>query len=203
MTYKHHDKVNNSQDPEHLIDAAFAQILKQSLHDRACDSLSCTEACNSQTGSQTFSVLEPEHQSLNRRKITGAKTDTHDKAVAYINTNQGKYTSLVLATIINKEAGACHTQCKGDSSDQGRFVNVFLYNVSKECSGHAQKEYCEAECPFSGALGVADIVSDFLAENRPAVNSTDTTVQQKCRNSGTYPLVLTIFHDNPSYFLKY
>lgn len=81
-------------------------------------------------------------------------------------------------------------------------MNVFLYNVTKECCRHTQEEDREAECPFGGTLGVADIVSDFLAENGSAVNSTNTTVQQKCRNSGTNPLVLTIFHDNPSYFLK-
>lgn len=71
---------------------------------------------------------------------------------------------------------------------------VLLYHISQECRRHAEEENGEAECPLRCALGETDVIRNFLAEYGPAVDRTDTAMQQKRRNSGTYPFVLTCFH---------
>lgn len=55
-------------------------------------------------------------------------------------------------------------------------MDVLLNNIPKESSRHAQEENCKAESPFGSAFGKTDVVSDLLAENRPTVNCTNTSV---------------------------
>ena len=66
MTDKHHNEVNNRKNVEHLEYLAILVVTKKLLHDRGCNSLSCTESCNSKSCCQTLPILEPEHQGLNR-----------------------------------------------------------------------------------------------------------------------------------------
>jgi hypothetical protein len=77
---------------------------------------------------------------------------------------------------------------------------ILLNYISKECRGHTKEKDCQAECPFCSAFGKADVVRNFLTENGPAINSTDTAVKQQCRNRCTHPLVLTVFHNYTSFF---
>ena len=74
-------------------------------------------------------------------------------------------------------------------------MDVLLHDVAQEGRRHAKEEDGEAECPFRGALGEADVVSDFLAEDGPAVDRTDAAMEEQCRDGGIDPFVLFAFHD--------
>ena len=64
VTYEHHYAVDTAHDEEHVC-RVVVELVKEELHDRCCDSLCKTEACNSETRSKTLTVLEPEHECLN------------------------------------------------------------------------------------------------------------------------------------------
>ena len=130
VTNEHHHEINGSQDEEHLVDAALAQIVQQCLHDGACDGLCSAEACHGESGRQTLLVLEPEHQCLHGRQVAGTETDTHDEAIGDIDAKQCQNASLVLAAVPDEEAGTCHTQCEGDGGDQGGLVNILLHDIA-------------------------------------------------------------------------
>jgi hypothetical protein len=91
----------------------------------------------------------------------------------------------------NKEARTRHTYGKTNSRDKRGFVDVLLNDITEERRGHTKEEDSKTECPFGRALGVTDIIGNFLTEHRPAVNSTDATMKQQRGNSGTNPLVRT------------
>ena len=130
---EHHYEVYTCKDDEHLVDSAFAEILKHALHYGTCDSLCCTKTCNCKTCCQTFAVFKPKHQSLYRAQVTGSKTATHDKAVADVNSNKGKWITAVCAAPLNEETCSCHTTRETESFNQRRLVNVFFNKVSEEC----------------------------------------------------------------------
>ena len=193
MTHEHHDKIYRSQDQEHLVDAALTQGIQHGLHNGAGDGLGSAEARNRESGSQTLAILEPEHQRLYRGEITGSQTDTHDKAVADIDADQGKRAALVGAAVPDKEAGACHTCSEADGCNQGRAVNILFHHISQKGGGHTEEENGKAECPLGSALGKADILGNLLTEDGPAVHGADTAVEEKCGNGRTNPFVL-YFH---------
>ena len=76
-------------------------------------------------------------------------------------------------------------------------MDIFFHHIAQKSGGHAQEKDGKAECPLGGTLGETDIVGDLLTENGPAVYRTDAAVQQQCRNGGTNPLVLNVFHKYP------
>ena len=80
--------------------------------------LGLAKAGYGKSGCQTLAVFKPEHQGLHGRKITGAKTDSHDEAIAYIDAQQRYETSRMCAAVPDKETGTGHTCCKADRSDQ-------------------------------------------------------------------------------------
>ena len=41
-----------------------------------------------------------------------------------------------------------------------------------------RKKMAKLKAPLGSTFGKADVISDFLAENRPAVYGTDTAVEQ-------------------------
>ena len=118
MSDKHHDKVYHCKDQEHFVDSAFAKGVEERLHDGTCDCLGSAKAGYGKSGCQTLAVFKPEHQGLHGRKITGAKTDSHDEAIAYIDAQQRYETSRMCAAVSDKETGTGHTCCKADRSDQ-------------------------------------------------------------------------------------
>ena len=129
---KHHNEIYAGQDPEHLVEA---YIFLERLHDRACDSFCGTKACNGKTCCQTLTILKPEHQSLDRRKITGTEADTHDETIAEINTDQDHRTAMKRLTGASKEnEQACqrHTCSKADGCNERGLMNILLYKISKE-----------------------------------------------------------------------
>ncbi len=204
MPCKHHDKVDNCKDQEHLVDAAVSQIDQHCLHDRAGDSLCCAEACDRKAGGKALSVLKPQHQGLYGGQIARAQTDAHDETVAYIDADQGQYAAgavvnIILAAVIDEEACTGHACGEADGGDKGGFVDVLFYHVPQKCRRHPQKEDREAEGPFCGSLGEADVAGNLLAEDGPAVDGSDATVQQQRRDSGAYPFVLC-FHVVPHFF---
>ncbi len=203
MAHKHHYKVNRCEDVKHLIDAALSEIGQKRLHDRACNRLRTAKARYRKTCGKTFLILEPEHESLYRGKIARSEADTHDKAIADINAYQRKHAAGMGASIIDEESRAGHTKGKSDRSDQGRLMYVLLHHIAQKCCGHAEEKDGEAERPLRSCLGKAYIVSDLLTENRPAVHRTDTEVQEQCRDRGTHPFVLTVFHTYTCYPFVY
>ena len=96
----------------------------------------------------------------------------------------------------------CHTACEADGSDQRRLVDVLLNEGAQECGRHAQEEDGQRECPLDGALGGADVICNALADQRPAIDGTDTAVQQQRRNCSADPFVLNLDlkHLDPSLF---
>ena len=120
--------------------------------------------------------MEPQHQGLDRGEISGSQPDTHNKAIADIDADECKDTALVVAAVPDKEAGSRHACGKADGCDQGRAVDILFYHIPKKSGGHAEEKDGKAECPFGCAFGKTNVFGDFLTENRPAVNRTDTTV---------------------------
>ena len=80
-------------------------------------------------------------------------------------------------------------------------MDVFLHDVAQESRGHSKEEDGKAERPLRGSLGKADIVSDFLAEDRPTVDRTDAAMEEQRRDRGAQPFVLIVFHDVPRFLL--
>ena len=187
---EHHHEVHGGQDVEHLVDAGLAQVGEQGLHDGAGDGLGRAEARHGQTGGESLAVGEPQHQGLDRREVSGAQADAHDQAVADVDADQGDEAARMVAAVEDEEARADHAQREADRGDQRGLVDVLLNDVAQERRGHAQEEDGKAERPFRGALGVADVVCDLLAEDRPAVHGADAAVQQQRGDRCADPLVV-------------
>ena len=45
-------------------------------------------------------VFKPEHKRLDRGQITGSQTDTHDKTIAYVDTDKRQRALLMLAAVM-------------------------------------------------------------------------------------------------------
>jgi len=189
MAHEHHDKVNCRQNDEHLVDAAVSQILQHTLHDRARDRLCRAEARHSQARRQTFSVLKPKHQRLYGREVTGSETDTHDKAVAYIDADERQCAVLVLSAVVDEKSRPRHACRKTDRRDQRGLMDILFHHVPQECRRHTEEKDGKAERPLRSALGEADVISNLLTEDRPTVNRTDAAVQKQRRNRGADPFV--------------
>ena len=118
-----------------------------------------------------LAILEPKHQSLYRRKVARSQSDAHNQAVANVNANQRNKAVLVRTAILNEKRRAGQTRRETNRGNQRRFVNVLFDNVAQKRRAHSQKENREAKRPFHRALGKANVTGNFLAENRPTINS--------------------------------
>lgn len=165
MSDKHHDKINNRQNQEHLINAAFTESVQHSLHNRTCNRLRRAESRNRQARRKTLSVLKPEHQRFDRRQVTCSEADTHDEAIAQINAEQRQHTAFMRAAVIDKKSCARHARRKADRGNQRRLMNILLHNISEKRGRHAEEKDGETKCPFRCTFGKSDVIRDFLAEN--------------------------------------
>lgn len=68
-------------------------------------------------------------------------------------------------------------------------MNILFNDIAEESRRHTEEEDSKAECPFASALGEADVVTDILTEDRPAVNGTDTAMEKECGDSRADPLI--------------
>ena len=82
-------------------------------------------------------------------------------------------------------------------------MDVLLHDVAQEGGGHSKEEDGEAERPLRSALGEADIVSDFLTEDGPAVDCSDAAMEEQRGDGGAQPFVLIVFHDVPRFLLLF
>ena len=189
VPYEHHHEINRGKNKEHKPDSVFAKAFEHPFHNGAGDSLCSAEACNSKTRRKSLLLLKPKHERLYRGKITGTKTDTHNKTVAHINADKRDYAAFMHTAVPDKRTCTCHTEGEAYRRDKGGFMYILFYNISEECRRHTQKEDGKAECPFSCALGLTDIIGNFLTEHRPAINRTDTAMKQKRRNRRANPFI--------------
>lgn len=161
---KHQDAVNAAHDDEHVGRIVVASG-NDGLHDWSCDCFCRSKTRDGQACGQALAVLEPKHQGLYRRKVSGAQADSHDDAVANQNARErfGQ----------NAEAGSHHSRGEENRGDERTFVNVLFDKVAQKGGRHSQEENRQRERPFDRAFGAADVGGDFLAKNRPAVNCAD------------------------------
>lgn len=81
------------------------------------------------------------------------------------------------AAIPDEKSRTGHSCCEADGGNQGRLMNVFFYDVAEKCSRHTEEKDGKTEGPFRSTLGETDVVGNFLAEDGPAINSTDAAVK--------------------------
>ena len=122
MPHHHHHKIDERKDVEHFVDSLSAHLVKNRLHDWGCNSLDRTETSHGKTRRKSLFILEPQHKSLYRRKISRSKTNAHYKSVADINADQSKNTGIsslqAPSAVPDEKTGSGHSKRKRNRRNQ-------------------------------------------------------------------------------------